>query len=86
MLKLVVHPALAEPVGFTLLPDGETTPVVLVVGGRAVEVAGDLAGDSEGESTPSVVLAGGRADGATEVAGELALLVVAGLGDEAAVT
>lgn len=82
MLKLIIDPALTEPVGFTWLPDGASTPpVVAAVGGRAVEVAGALAG----ESTPPVGAAGARAgvDESTELAG--AILVAAGLGDEVAV-
>lgn len=80
MLKLIIDPAPEEPVGFTWLPDGECTPpVVVAVGGRAVEVTGAL----DGGRTPPVV-AGGRAGETTELAGDKALLVTAGLGDEVA--
>lgn len=81
MLKLIIDPALTDPVGFTWLLDG--APVVAVVGGRAVEVTGALAG----ESTPPVAAGAGARAGvveSTELAG--AILVVAGLGDEVAVT
>jgi len=80
MVKLIIDPAPEEPVGFTWLPDGERTPpVVVAVGGRAVEVTGAL----DGGRTPPVV-AGGRAGETTELAGDIALLVTAGLGDEVA--
>jgi len=89
MLKLIIDPAPEEPVGFTWLPDGECTPpVVVAVGGRAVEVTGALDGGRTppvvaGGRTPPVV-AGGRAGETTELAGDIALLVTAGLGDEVA--
>jgi len=98
MLKLIIDPAPEEPVGFTWLPDGESTPpVVVAVGGRAVEVTGALDGGRTppvvaGGRTPPVVaggrtppvVAGGRAGETTELAGDIALLVTAGLGDEVA--
>jgi len=58
MLKLIIDPALAEPVDPLWLADGESTPPVV---------------------------AGGRPDGETDAAGDLAILVAAGLGDGLAV-
>lgn len=45
MLTPIIDPVLAEADGPSWLPDGETAPplVVVVAGGRAAEVAGDLA-------------------------------------------
>lgn len=77
-LKVTIDASLAEPAGFTGLPDGDSTPpIVVVVGGSADDVAGALAG----EITPPEV-AGVRACESTELAGDLALLVSAGPGDE----
>lgn len=68
-LKVTIDASLAEPAGFTGLPDGDSTPpVVVVVGGSADDVAGALAGVRAGEST--------------ELAGDIALLVSALPGDE----
>lgn len=64
-LKVTIDPSLAEPVGFTGLPD--TSP--------------DVAGALAGEITPPSV-AGARAGESTELAGELAIALSAGPGDE----
>lgn len=67
-LKVTIDPSLAEPVGFTGLPDGDSTPP-------------DVAGALAGEITPPSV-AGARAGESTELAGELAITLSAGPGDE----